>query len=90
MNDKTDVCILPNSKVLQLDQYRCGPMVEACNWSENTEKYVESLGFTGALYEFKTWDQACKWANDHLPKGWTVEYSSPDGDLDAELALEDF
>lgn len=91
-DDKTHVWILPDSKTILVDQYMGGVPVQACGWSESTKEYVKSLGLTGALYEFKTWNEAGEFARDFCKNhpGWRDEYSSPDGDMAAAISTDDY
>jgi len=89
--DDANVWVLPDSKKLLVDQY-FGVPVESCNWSESTKKYVQSLGLTGALYEFKTWNEALTFAQEFCKNNpsWTYDCCSPLGDLAAEISLDNY
>jgi hypothetical protein len=90
-NDKTEVWVMPESKKLLVDGYGVPP-VESCNWSESTKKYIEALGFTGALYRFNTWNDAIDFASGFCKENpsWRYECVSPLGDLAASIALDDY
>lgn len=87
MNDKTEIWVMPESKILLVDRYGAPP-VEACNWPESTKNYIQALGLTSALHEFNSWEAALDFAQQFCKEhpDWRYECSSPEGDLAAAVS----
>ena len=91
MKNEADVWIMPESQIVLVDGYMCGPVVECCNLPDSTLDFIKQLfGIDGVVKGFSKWHEAVQWAYKKCPKGWTVECSSPEGDMAAAIALDEY